>query len=66
MKHVTQTITKTASLSVNTDINIDTNDIFNWLTKCDDPETLRYLGKYANRRARCLNKPDEDDFRSRA
>ena len=49
------------------DVAITDNDVFNWLTACDNPETLQKLGKYAMKRARQLSVPSEDDdFRSRA
>lgn len=47
-------------------IDIDTNDVFNWLTRCDNPETLRYLGKYALKLAQIIENPDDDNFKSRA
>ena len=56
-------MTKTISNQVT--IEISTNDIFNWFTKCRDIETLKYLGKYALAKASYMKTPDNDDFRSR-
>lgn len=47
-------------------VELSVNDIFNWLTDCQNPAALRYLGKYALRCAEGLENPDDDDFRSRA
>lgn len=58
------TFEKTVPVTVT--IDVSKNDIFNWLTQCEDPETLRYLGRYALRLARTIENPDDDDFRSRA
>lgn len=54
------------TVPVEVQIPLSKNDIFNWLTDCTDPDTLRYLGSYAINCARCLEQPDDDDFRSRA
>ena len=43
----TQLILKT--IPVNIEIPMTTNDIFNWLTDCQDAAVLRYLGRYALR-----------------
>lgn len=51
---------------VEVQIPLSKNDIFNWLTDCTDPDTLRYLGSYAINCARGLEQSDNDDFRSRA
>lgn len=51
---------------VEVQIPLSKDDIFNWLTECTDPDTLRYLGRYAINCARGLEQPDDDDFRSRA
>lgn len=49
------------------EIELTENDIFNWLTNCDDKETLKYLGNYARTRYKELSeKQPLDDFRSRA
>ena len=61
---IQQVVRKTVSVDVET--TLTTNDVFNWLTACDDIATLRYLGKYAYRRISSLENPDDDDFRSRA
>lgn len=47
-------------------VPVTENDIFNWMTRCGDPKALRRLGKYAAKCAAGLEKPDDDDFRSRA
>ena len=60
----TQVIRKT--IPVDVEIPMSTNDIFNWLTDCQDAAVLRYLGRYALRCAEGLDNPNEDDFRSRA
>lgn len=39
------------------------DDIFNWLTKCENVEILRNLGRYAIKCARDIEEPDDDDFR---
>lgn len=54
------------SVSVEVEIGLSVNDIFNWLTNCQNSDALRYLGKYAIRCAEGLENPDDDDFRSRA
>lgn len=54
------------TVKLNLDVEMSHNDIFNWLTRCTNIETLRYLGNYALRCARDLENPDDDDFRSRA
>ena len=51
---------------VEVEIEMSANDVFNWLVECQDPETLRYLGRAALRFAAGLENPDDDDFRSRA
>mgnify|MGYP007083049136 CR=1 FL=1 len=51
------------------EVEIKTNDIYNWLLKCDSPEALHYISEAALRRARCIEHPEfyeDDDFRSRA
>ena len=53
-------------VAVTVEAELDKNDIFNWLTECQNVETLKYLGKYALRCAESLEHPDYDDFRSRA
>ncbi|MCG4527723.1 hypothetical protein [Intestinimonas massiliensis (ex Afouda et al. 2020)] len=60
----TQELRKTISVDVKVELSV--NDIFNWLTDCQNPAALRYLGKYALRCAEGLENPDYDDFRSRA
>ena len=57
-------IEKDITLHIKADLT--QNDIFNWLTECDNPDTLRYLGQYALRCAQSIENPDTDDFRSRA
>lgn len=60
----TQELRKTIPVEVSVELSV--NDIFNWLTDCQNPAALRYLGKYAMRCAEGLENPDDDDFRSRA
>lgn len=60
----TQELRKTISVEVCVELSV--NDIFNWLTDCQNPAALRYLGKYALHCAEGLENPDDDDFRSRA
>ena len=60
----TQELRKTIPVEVSVELSV--NDIFNWLTDCQTPAALRYLGKYALRCAEGLENPDDDDFRSRA
>lgn len=60
----TQELRKTIPVEVSVELSV--NDIFNWLTDCQNPAALRYLGKYALRCAEDLENPDDDDFRSRA
>lgn len=57
---ITVEITKTI------EVNISDNDIFNWITQCNNADTLRYIGNYALKMASRIEKPDDDDFRSRA
>lgn len=59
-----QELRKTIPVEVIVELSV--NDIFNWLTDCQNPAALRYLGKYALRCAEGLENPDDDDFRSRA
>ena len=59
-----QNITKTVKLDVQ--IDLTTNDIFNWITECDSAKDLKYLARYARKCANILEDPDDDDFRSRA
>ena len=58
-----QELRKTIPVEVSVDLSV--NDIFNWLTNCQNPAALRYLGRYALC-AEGLENPDYDDFRSRA
>lgn len=60
----TQELRKTIPVEVSVELSV--NDIFNWLTDCQNPAALRYLSKYALRCAEGLENPDDDDFRSRA
>lgn len=53
------------SITVDFEIELDKNDIFNWLNSCENPETLKYLGRAALNFARAIEEPDTDDFRSR-
>lgn len=56
----------TVKKMVEVEVEMSANDIFNWLVECQDPDTLRYLGRAALRFAAGLENPDDDDFRSRA
>lgn len=52
-------------------VALDENDIFNWITACQDQEALERLGAYARSCAAQIRRkaePDyqDDDFRSRA
>lgn len=53
-------------VAVDIEVELTQNDIFNWLNNCDNPETLKNLGRAALRFAAMLEEPDDDDFRSRA
>lgn len=52
----TQELRKTIPVEVSVELSV--NDIFNWLTDCQNPAALRC--------AEGLENPDDDDFRSRA
>lgn len=54
------------SVSTEVDVNLNENDIFNWLSRCNNAETLKYLGQFALNQAKTLENPNDDDFRSRA
>lgn len=56
------TMKKTAT--VHTEIELDDNDIFNWLTECQNPETLKYLGKAALKFAYYLENKNEESWHS--
>lgn len=56
----------TITRNVDVTFEITENDVFNWLTQCDDPDTLERLGKTCLKYAHGLRDPDDDDFRSRA
>ena len=45
LKTKTQELRKTIPVEVSVELSV--NDIFNWLTDCQNPAALRYLGKYA-------------------
>ena len=53
-------------VSIEVEIELTENDIFNWLNDCSSPEVLRRLGRAALSFARALENSDDDDFRSRA
>ena len=53
-------------VAVDVEIELTANDIFNWINNCQDPLTLRNLGNAALSFAAALERPDDDDFRSRA
>lgn len=59
-----ETVRKIVALDV--EIELTANDIFNWINNCQDPLTLRNLGNAALSFAAALERPDVDDFRSRA
>lgn len=59
-----ETVRKIVELDV--EIELTANDIFNWINNCQDPLTLRNLGNAALSFAAALERPDVDDFRSRA
>lgn len=50
------------------EIELNSNDIEEWLECCEDIETLRFLRRTINRCINRLKDPnyDDDDFRSRA
>lgn len=49
------------------DVELTQNDIFNWLTECENKNTLLFLGRYALLCAKeKTHDRDGDDFRSRA
>lgn len=53
-------------VAVDVEIDLTANDIFNWINNSQDPLTLRNLGNAALSFAAALERPDVDDFRSRA
>lgn len=53
-------------VAVDVEIELTANDIFNWINNCQDSLTLRNLGNAALSFAAALERPDVDDFRSRA
>ena len=53
-------------VAVEFEVELTENDIFNWLSDCQDPRALKNLGHAALRFAAGLEDPDNDDFRSRA
>lgn len=59
-----ETVRKIVALDV--EIELTANDIFDWINNCQDPLTLRNLGNAALSFAAALERPDDDDFRSRA
>jgi hypothetical protein len=50
------------------EIELNSNDIENWLEECEDIKTLKFLRRTINRCINRLEDPnyDDDDFRSRA
>lgn len=50
--HYEDTLVKT--VTVTQQVKLDDNDIFNWLCQCQNPETLKYLGRAALRFAHNL------------
>lgn len=59
-----ETLRKIVALDV--EIELTANDIFDWINNCQDPLTLRNLGNAALSFAAALERPDDDDFKSRA
>lgn len=53
-------------VAMDVEIELTASDIFNWINNCRDPLTLRNLGNAALSFAAALERPDVDDFRSRA
>lgn len=53
-------------VAMDVEIELTASDIFNWINNCQDPLTLRNLGNAALSFAAVLERPDVDDFRSRA
>lgn len=53
-------------VAMDVEIELTASDIFNWINNCQDPLTLRNLGNAALSFAAALERPDVDDFRSRA
>lgn len=52
--------------TVDVEIQLTENDIFNWLTQCDDPETLDRVARWCRKYAQGIRGHVDDDFRSRA
>ena len=46
------------------DVTLTSNDIFNWLSQCNDVDILNYLGTYALKRRDTIKNPDNDPMRS--
>lgn len=56
------TMNKTAT--VHMAVELDDNDIFNWLTECTNPETLKYLGRAALKFAHALENREDEGWHS--
>ena len=56
--------TLSVKLNCTIEVTLTENDIFNWLTQCNYPNTLRYLANYARSRIQSIKTPDEDITRS--
>lgn len=54
MKETRQTIQKTVSIDV--DFSIGTNDIFNWITFCNNIDELKYINRYIQRKNQKLGR----------
>lgn len=52
--------TPVKTVTVTQQVELDDNDIFNWLVQCQNPETLKYLGRAALRFAHGLEHGDND------
>lgn len=60
--HWKTTMNKTTTLCMA--VEMDDNDIFNWLTECQNPETLKYLGRAALRFAHALENKEDESWHS--
>ncbi len=58
------------TIPVDVDVELSTNDIYNWIQQCNNSEALLYISSSALSAARRIKYPelyeDDDDFRSRA
>lgn len=56
-----QTLRKTISV----DVEIDKNDIINWIMSCNDASVLKYISKMAINRSKAIENPNENPMRPR-